>query len=240
MAKKIICGKNSVLDAIEKNIDIDILYLSKNVFIDTKIPKKILSNQELNEITPLNHQGYIAILSSFEYFDFSQIINKKPEIILALDHIEDPQNLGAIIRSASAFNIKHIIIPDRRAASINTTVSKVASGGLNNVNISKVKSLSSSILKLKNDGYWIYSSLIDEHANELNKASFNFPLVIIIGNESKGVSSTIKNLSDETIYINMDGETQSLNASVATGILLYKIIEKKGQKTNDKFSEKNT
>lgn len=225
--QELICGKNSVLEAIKNNLKIKILYVLKPIKIDNKkIQIKVISRNEMDLLTDLNHQGYIAVLeTNFQYCSLEQIIKIKPEIILLLDHIEDPHNLGAIIRSANAAGVNHIIIPKNRAADITNTVWKISSGGLINMKIAKVNSLQVAIEKLKSNDYWIYVSALDFGAKEYSKINYNFPLVIVIGNEGSGASKSVIKQSDEKIFIPIKGSVQSLNASVATGILIFEIIK---------------
>ncbi|WP_022935679.1 23S rRNA (guanosine(2251)-2'-O)-methyltransferase RlmB [Mesomycoplasma moatsii] len=228
MEQKYICGKNSVLDAIENGIAIKKIYAIKLPNFNTRnIKIKIVSKHFLDNLTDLNHQGIVAILEErFDYHDFEKMIKEKPDIILVLDHIMDPQNLGAILRVANGSGVNNIILPRDRSAQINDVVLKVSSGGFAGLNISRVNSLQSALEKLKNIGYWIYASAI-EKGNNFQKIKYNLPMVIVVGNEAKGVSKTILNISDQNIFIPMYGSVQSLNVSVATGILLYEIIKHK-------------
>ncbi|MGL5357631.1 MAG: 23S rRNA (guanosine(2251)-2'-O)-methyltransferase RlmB [Metamycoplasmataceae bacterium] len=226
MDKNFIFGKNTVLNAINNNEEIEEIFLSKNNFIKTNIKKTILSNKELDEMVNGNHQGYIALVKEFVYYQEAKLFKDKPPIILVLDHIEDPQNLGAIIRTANCLGIDNVIIPNKRSATINSTVTKVASGGLVGFKVVQTSSLSSFIIKAKEKGYWVYGTSLNEKAKSINKAPFNFPLVLIVGNEGKGISKTNEKLSDELVYLEMKGNVQSLNVSVATGIFLYEILKK--------------
>lgn len=223
--KNIIYGKNTVLDAIKNNShEIKELFISENVFLKTNIKKTILSTRELNEITSGNHQGYIASIEPFKYYEENKIFSDKPEVIVLLDHVEDPQNLGSIIRTMSALGVSnHLVIPNDRAATINSTVAKVASGALSLINVTKTNSLISFIEKAKKNNYWIYSTSLKEVSSELNNINFNFPLVIIFGNEAKGISRTIEKSSDQLVYIKLNGKTQSLNVAISAGILLNQL-----------------
>lgn len=223
---KYICGKNSVLDAISNGVVVKTLYVLKPIMLKNKsIDIRVISKDEMDKITKLNHQGFIAILNDeFSYFSLDELIKKKPNIVLVLDHIEDPHNLGAIIRTVNASGIKHIVIPKNRAAKITETVLKVSSGGIVGINIVLVNSLQAVVKKFKKNNYWIYASSVEKGIS-YNKVSYNFPLVIVIGNESKGVSRTLLKQSDQKIFIPMIGTVQSLNASVATGIILFEIIK---------------
>ncbi len=225
---KLLCGKNTVLDAIKNKMDIKTLYLlNEQDNIDPTITIKIISKDEMNQITPLNHQGFIAILNDFQYYGVESIFEDKPEIILILDHLEDPQNFGSILRTANASGIKHIIIPNVRSVDLNDTVWKVSSGGLVGLKIIKVNSLQATITKLKKGMFWIYATSLEVDAVPYELANYNFPLAIIVGNEGKGISKSLLKEADQNIFIKMDGTVQSLNVSVATGIILFYLKNRK-------------
>ncbi|WP_412031755.1 23S rRNA (guanosine(2251)-2'-O)-methyltransferase RlmB [Metamycoplasma buccale] len=220
--KKYIYGKNSVLDALKNNFPINKLYLQKGLNIKINFNNIVfLPLNELNKMIHGNHQGYIAEIEDYKYYDFGTIIKDKPEIVLILDHIQDPQNFGAIIRSANVFNVKHIIIPKNRACEVTPTVLKTSSGGFNNIKIIKVGSLFESINELKKHDFWIYATVLNNNAISLDKISFNKPTCIIMGNEESGVSNTLIKHADQAIYIKQSGIVQSLNVSAATAIVLY-------------------
>lgn len=222
---KYICGKNSVLEAIENGLPIKKIYISPNVKLTGKYDFKIeiISFGELDRMAKANHQGFVAELKEFNYYNIDEIIKDKPEKVLILDHIQDPHNFGAIIRTANASGVKHIIIPKDRAVKVTPTVLKVASGGQVGIKIIRVDSLYPSLIKLKDNGFWIYSTALDENATDANDTSFNYPMALIVGNEQKGVNKTLLKISDQKIYIKMKGTVQSLNVSVAAGIMLFKI-----------------
>lgn len=238
---KLICGKNSVLDAIENKMNLKVIYLIKEpTFRTHNIETKIISKEEMDNMTTINHQGFIAILNDFEYHNIESIFEDKAAIVLILDHLQDPQNLGSILRTANASGIYHIIIPNARSADINSTVLRVASGGIVGLKIIKVSSIHSTILKLKKQQFWIYSTSLNEQSITYEEANYNFPLAIIIGNEDKGISKSLLKEVDQNIYISMLGTVQSLNVSVATGIILFylkNVKEKNG--TNIKNSGDN-
>ncbi len=225
---KIICGKNSVIDAIKNNYKIINIYTTRELNFNTKNIEVIYTdNKFLDSLTTNNHQGIVAIVeNNFQYYSIKKIIEEKPNIILVLDHIEDPHNFGAILRSANAAGVNHIVIPDKRSIDVNDTVMKVSSGGFINMKISKVSSLQATIDLLKENNYWVYATTLNESAQDYSKVDYNSPTVLIVGNEAKGVSRTLIKASDQTIYIPMKGTVQSLNVSVATGILLFEVVKK--------------
>ncbi|MGL5617549.1 MAG: 23S rRNA (guanosine(2251)-2'-O)-methyltransferase RlmB [Metamycoplasmataceae bacterium] len=221
---KLLCGKNTVLEAISNKLDIKIIYLLKQPNdLHTKTPIKIISKEEMNEMTDLNHQGYVAILNEFKYYNLETIFEDKPKIILILDHLEDPQNFGSILRSANASGIKHVIIPNIRSVDVNETVFKVSSGGIVGMKIIKVNSLQATVKKLKREMFWIYATSLERGASDYSTINYNFPLALIVGNEGKGISRSLLKEADQNIFIKMEGTVQSLNVAVATGIFLFYI-----------------
>ena len=227
---KYITGKNSVLDAISNKLKIKKIYATyqyQNVLEKFNIPYQIVNKNDLDKIVTTNHQGIIAEVDDyFSYCSIEEIMHNKPEVILILDHIEDINNLGSILRTANAAGVFNIIIPDKRAAQINDKVLKISSGGFVKMNICKIPSIQVAIEKLKKNNFWIYASCISENAQTYFETQYNFPLVLIVGNEAKGISSTIKKASDQLIYIPMNGTVQSLNVSIATAVLLFETVKK--------------
>jgi len=225
---KLLCGKNTVLDAIKNKMYIKVIYLLKpQLGIDPYFKTKIISKIEMDELSLVNNQGFIAVLEEFKYYNIDSIFEDKQNIVLILAHLEDPQNFGSILRTAHASGINHIIIPNIRSVDINDTVLKVSSGGIIGLKIIRVNSIQSTIVKLKKKMFWIYATSLGENTIEYHNVDFNFPLAIIVGNESKGISKSLLNESDQHIFIKMKGTVQSLNVSVATGIILFHLINQK-------------
>ena len=202
------------------------IYLAKNFrdetimkFIKSNNLKYILTDAHLMDKMANNHQGIIVDMHDYNYGNLSDI--NGDELVLILDHLEDPHNFGAIIRSSEARGIKNIIIPKDRSVSVNETVMKVSSGALSNVNIIMVSNLVNTINKLKDDGYFIYAAEAD--GEDFSKVDYANKKVLIIGSEGNGISRLVKEASDVIISIPMKGKINSLNASVATGILLFGI-----------------
>ncbi|NQZ29149.1 MAG: 23S rRNA (guanosine(2251)-2'-O)-methyltransferase RlmB [Mycoplasmatales bacterium] len=218
---KLICGKNSVLDALENKLPLSKVYLLKPTEkkIDNGIKVQITSKREMDKLTKENHQGFIAELKEFNYYTLDDLLKDNPEKFLILDRIQDPHNFGAILRSANAFGIKHIVIAKDRQVEVTPTVLKVSSGGYVGVKVIRVDSMQTAIKKIKNANIWIYATAL-EKGTPVNKVTFNTPMALVVGNEGKGVSKPILKQSDQNVYIPMSGTVQSLNVSVATGILL--------------------
>ena len=234
---KYIYGKNPVVNSLlEKKVNI--VYL-KEGFSDAKILSIIQSNRTNvryvsdRELTRLvsseNHQGIVAEVHEFFYASLDEIIHRanksESPLILILDEITDPHNFGAIIRSADAFKVDGIIIKDRNQVEVNSTVYKVSTGAIEHVKIAKVSNLSNAIKELKQNGLWFYSAA-GEAADDYNKQNYSGKNVIIVGNEGKGISKLVRENSDFIIKIPMMGKVNSLNVSVATGILLSRIRNK--------------
>ena len=182
--------------------------------------KYIVSDQRDLDRIALHNQGIVIEINDYEYKDLS-VIGKDEKIVLLLDHLEDPHNFGAIIRTCEARGIKSVIIPKDRSVAVNDTVMKTSAGALNRVNIIMVPNLVNAINKLKDDGFFVYASAMD--GRDYKKVSYSDRVVLIIGNEGKGVSKIVRDNSDEIISIPMIGSINSLNASVAAGILMYGI-----------------
>ena len=167
------------------------------------------------------HQGIILDVPDYKYSQIDDLINE--EIIVVLDHLEDPHNLGAIIRTCEAAGIKGIIIPKDRQVGVNATVMKTSVGTLDNVNIAMVSNIANTIEFLKEKGYWIVGTALD-NSIDYRDIDYNGKIVLIIGNEGSGISNLVAKKCDFLAKIPMYGETNSLNASVAAGIMIYEVI----------------
>ncbi|MCD8203927.1 MAG: 23S rRNA (guanosine(2251)-2'-O)-methyltransferase RlmB [Coprobacillus sp.] len=230
----LIYGKNPVKEALNKGNCIEILvsydFSDTNLIslIEEKgVPVKRYKPSDLANICKsINHQGIAAYLKPFCYASLEEIIThtKKKEhpLILMLDGIEDPQNFGAIIRSCDAFSVDGIIIKKNNQVDVNATVIKTSAGAANYVKICKVTNLNNTINELKKNGFWIVST--DGNAEtSYNEIKYNMPTVVVIGSEGFGVSPLIIANSDFVVRIPMLGHVNSLNASVAAGIILSHI-----------------
>ena len=184
-----------------------------------------------------NYQGVIAFVPPFSYCEIEDILeyakekNEEP-FVLILDGIEDPHNLGAIIRTAETAGMHGIIIPKRRSASVNSTVSKVSSGAVEYMKIARVTNITDAIDKLKKEGLWICGTDINTDKYYYNQ-DLTGPIGIVIGNEGKGISDKVKKNCDFLVKIPMMGKVTSLNASVSTGIIIYEALKQKIQKKGE-------
>ena len=174
-----------------------------------------------------NHQGIVAQVAAYSYAELETLVAQakaqaRRPVIIAADSITDPHNLGAIIRSAEAIGAQGMVIPQRRAVGVTSTVAKVAAGALENLPIARVVNLGRSLEYLKKEGFWIYG-LAAEAAQPIHTTDFSAPVVLVVGAEGSGLSLSVQNLCDQLVAIELQGRTPSLNASVATGMALYEI-----------------
>ena len=189
-------------------------YLKQN-----KIHYIVVEKELLNKMTKENHQGIVLEIEDFHYSELEEIMDGS--FLLILDHLEDPHNLGAIIRSAEAAGVTGIILPKDRSVSVTDTVIKTSAGAINNVKIVKVTNLVDTIKKLQKENFFIYGA--DMEGCDLRETTFADKKVLVIGNEGNGISPIIEKNCDEIISIPMKGQVNSLNASVAAAILIFKM-----------------
>lgn len=201
-----------------------------NLINEKKIPLQYVDLDVLDNLSHKgNHQGVVLEVKPFEYSDLNSIIaaSKKSNnpLILVLDEIADPHNFGAIIRSADAFGVDGIIIKNRNQVPINMTVSKVSTGAIEYVKIAQVSNLSVALSKLKENGFWVYAA-DGSGKDDYQKINYDGPIALVVGSEGNGISRLVLDNSDFVIKIPMQGHVNSLNVSVATGILLSRIRNK--------------
>ena len=236
-------GRNAVLELLETGKDINKIFIANgekhgsiNKIIAMAKERKILINEvdknKINQMsTSENHQGVIAIVPPFDYAEVEDILevakqrNEDP-FVLILDGIEDPHNLGAIIRTAETAGVHGVIIPKRRAASVNATVNKVSAGAVEYMKIARVNNLNDTIKDLKEAGLWICGTDIDTNTF-YDKQDLKGPIGIVIGSEGFGMSRLVKENCDFLVKIPMKGKITSLNASVSTGIVIYEVVRQR-------------
>lgn len=236
-------GRNSVLELLEAGRDVNKILVAKGekhgsihkiiaIAKERKILIAELERNKLNQIAQTeNHQGVIAIVPPFNYCEVEDILelaNQKHEMpfILILDGIEDPHNLGSIIRTAETAGVHGIIIPKRRAASVNSTVSKVSAGAVEYMKIARVNNLNETIRYLKEQGVWVCGTDMQTEVI-YTKQDYKMPLALVIGSEGFGMSRLVKENCDFLVKIPMKGKITSLNASVSAGIIMYEILRQR-------------
>lgn len=227
----LVYGKNVVNEVIKDENTIKRAFVSKkfsdkniiNILNRNNIKIKYLDNYELDRMVDGNHQGIVFDVVDYKYSDIDELIKEDDCLLLMLDHLEDPHNFGAIIRTCEAALVDGIIIPKDRSVSVNSTVMKVSTGALTNVKISQVTNLVNTINYLKDKGFWIVGTDMD--GTNYRDIDYSGKTCIIIGNEGKGISNVVAKNCDFIASIPMRGEINSLNASVATGIVVFEAIK---------------
>ena len=223
----LVCGKNILKETplnkihkvyLKENFkDKDILnYLKEN-----KIKYEFTPEIRLNKMVREHHQGVVIDIDDYEYYKLEDIIDEN--FLVCLDHLEDPHNLGAIIRTCECAGIKGIIIPKDRSIRVNETVMKISAGAINNVKIVEVSNLSETLRKLQKNMFFVYTADMD--GLDYRRVDYADKKVLVIGAEGNGVSPIIRKNSDEIISIPMYGKINSLNASVSAAILIYGMIK---------------
>ena len=225
-----ICGKNVAREYLNGNNKIKKIFLNNNFndneIIDLIKSKKIkidyVDKRVLDNKTMENHQGIILEVDDFEYSNLNSLLNKENPLVVMLDHIQDPHNFGAIIRTCEAAGVDAIIIPKDRSVSVNGTVIRTSVGASKHVPIIRVTNLVNTIKELKKEGFWFFGT--DMNGTNYSKLDYKGKTCLIIGNEGDGMSKLVKENCDFIASIPMIGKINSLNASVATGIIVYEAV----------------
>lgn len=235
----LVAGRNAVNELLVSGREIDQIIVEKgkregslSVILAKAaargIPIKDVAREKLNALCPqTNHQGIAAYAAMVEYCSVSDILDLAAEkceapFVVVCDEIEDPHNLGAIIRTAECCGVHGVIIPKRRSCGINFAVSKAACGALEYMKIARVTNLAAAIDELKEAGVWVYAADMD--GVDCEKQDFSGPAAIVVGSEGRGVGRLVKEKCDVIVSLPMRGRITSLNASVAAGVLLYRIL----------------
>ena len=239
-------GRNPVLELLESGKDINKIFIARgekhgsiNKIIGKAKERKIIivekDKRQMERMAQTeNYQGVIAIVPPFEYCEIEDILeeakkrNEDP-FVLILDGIEDPHNLGSIIRTAETAGIHGVIIPKRRAAGVNSTVNTVSAGAVEHMKIARVTNITDAIQKLKDSGLWICGTDINTEKYYYDQ-DLKGAIGIVIGNEGNGITDKVKKNCDFLVKIPMKGMITSLNASVSTGIVVYEVVKQRNLK----------
>lgn len=232
-----IYGKNVAYEKLNSKDKINKIILSStfhddeilNLITKRNIIPKVLPNRELDKICKGLHQGIIIDIPDIKTFTYDEVIpniNDEYSLIVILDHIEDPHNFGAIIRTSEALGVDAIIIPKDRSVQITPTVVKTSVGTVQNMKIVTVTNLNNTIKDLKKDGYWIVGT--DMEGVNYTDIDYKCKIALVIGSEGKGISQLVSENCDYLAKIPMQGKVNSLNASVACGIFLSEIVRSRG------------
>ena len=238
----IIFGRGPVSEAINAGHPIDKLMIKSGAYAHSLIPIidkaksrgiiiQQVDNQKLDRLSEGgNHQGVVALVSAYEYVSVSDILKKaeekgQPPFVIICDKITDPHNLGAIIRTANCVGAHGVIIPKRNAAGVNSVVMKTSAGALEYTPVAKVTNIASTIDELKKAGLWITAADMD--GQPMYDIDFNGAVGLVIGSEGNGISRLVREKCDFVASIPMNGEINSLNASVAASVLMYEVLRQR-------------
>lgn len=226
----IISGKNSVLESLKAGktfnkiqmargsfANSDIMLLAKEKGIKIEFLDKSILDKKLK-----NNQGIIAEITDFIYADLDEILNSDKQIVVVLDGIEDPHNLGAIIRSCECSGVAGIVIPKHRAVPVNDTVLKTSAGALSNVKVAMVTNINQAIEKLQEGGFWVYGC--ETGGKDIYSTNLTGKVAFVVGSEGKGISRLTLEKCDDVISIPLLGSINSLNASVACSVVLFECV----------------
>lgn len=240
----LIYGKNPVLEAINSNTTINKIYIQKNnkelyeIKKLAKDKKVVVIDAEKSKLDKMvdnkNSQGIVASITDFKYSDIEDIIEvakarDEEPFVLVLDKIEDPHNLGAIIRTAECLGVHGIIIQKRNSCQVTDTVEKVAAGACSYMKVARVANITESIKKLKEYGLWVYG-LDMEGSTKIYDTKLEGAIALVVGNEGSGISRLVKENCDFMLNIPMTGKINSLNASVSAAISVYEVVRQKNSK----------
>jgi len=229
-----IYGRKPVLETIDAGVSINKAYIidQKTPIVGKIIDKLTRAKVEIKFVDKNffrdvegNHQGVMIEVDSFKYGSLDDV--KDSERLILLDKIEDPHNLGAIIRSAESFGFDGVIIPERRSAKVSPTVYKTSAGAINNIKIVMVKNLNRAMEELKDQGFWIYG-LAGEAESSIDQTDLKGKVALVVGNEGDGLSRMVREHCDMLVKIPMQGLVNSLNASVASAISMYELVRQNG------------
>lgn len=232
-------GRHSVMESLQQGHGNKLFIQSGNQRMEAfkeeakkhSIPVSIVPKTKLDQLTNGgNHQGVALTVSPYRYHDLTEMIQtafakKEDPVFLMLDSIEDPHNLGSMMRTADAAGIDGLIIPKHRATGITPIVAKTSTGAVEHVPVARVTNLSQAVKQLKEKGFWVFGT--DMQGMNYQDFDAKGPLVLVIGNEGKGMSPRLKKEVDGLLTIPMIGHVQSLNASVAAGLLMYEVFRKR-------------
>ncbi len=242
MSNDLIMGRNTVLEALRSERDIHKIWVAEGatkgqiqqvvaVAKENKVMIQVVPKKKLDQMVEGNHQGVIAQVAAYQYAELDDIFRKaankqEDPFILLLDELEDPHNLGSILRTADASGVHGIIIPKRRSVGLTATVAKSSTGAIEHVPVVRVTNLSRTIEELKERGVWI-AGTDAKGSQDYRKMDGTMPLGIVIGSEGRGMSRIIKEKCDFLFHLPMVGHVTSLNASVAASLLMYEVYRKR-------------
>lgn len=212
---------NSLL--VEKGINSDIIALARKCGVKVQFAEKSVLDK-MSESG--RHQGYIADVTDYEYCDLQEVIDEPNKFVVVLDGINDPHNFGSIIRVCECAGVSGIVIGKNRQVAVTDTVSRCSAGAISHVKIARVTNVNNAVKQLKESGFWVYAADMD--GTEMTKTNLTGNVALVIGGEGSGVNKLTKQLCDGVVSIKLNGKVNSLNASVACGIVVYEVVRQRG------------
>lgn len=241
--EEFIAGKHSVLEALKSNQRVQKIWVNKHAQRSLVQPimdaareagviVQMVDKRKLDQVTEgVQHQGVVAQIAAYDYAELDDLLaragqmNEQPFLVI-LDEIEDPHNLGSILRTADCTGVHGVIIPKRRAVGLTATVAKTSAGAIEYVPVARVTNIAKTIDALKKQGVWVVGT--DVQASEtMYDTDLTLPLALVIGNESKGISRLVKEKCDFHVRLPLKGQIDSLNASVAAGVMMYEVLHQR-------------
>lgn len=227
----LVYGRNVALEVLKKPKNVQKVLLQDGfddkkiltLLEKSKIPVFVKPKKEIDHLAEGVHQGIILYVRDYQYYPLADIVNEDASFLVILDHLEDPHNFGAIIRTCEAAGVDGIIIPKDRQVQVNATVMKTSVGTLDTMKISQVANLSSTIDYLKKNDFWVVGTALEDSV-DYRSIDYSGKIALVIGNEGVGISNLVRKKCDFIAKIPMYGTTNSLNASVASGIMIYEVI----------------
>lgn len=239
-----IAGKHPVMEALRSGRDINKIWIAEQaqknaqpIMMEAKkagIIVQVVDKRKLDQMVEgVPHQGVVAQAAAHRYFEVDELLVRAKDsgempFFLLLDEIEDPHNLGSILRTAECTGVHGVIIPKRRSASLTATVSKTSAGAVEYIPVARITNMAQTIDKLKEAGIWVAGADVGAKQDVYSSSTkFDMPLAIVIGNEAKGIGRLIRDKCDFLIKLPMNGQLNSLNASVAAGVLMYEVLRQR-------------
>lgn len=244
MQEELIAGKHSVMEALRSGRTINKIWiadqaqkhLTQPIIAEAKKAGIVVQNVDKRKLDQMaegiQHQGVVAQVAAYAYVEVDDILNRANErgekpLLLILDEIEDPHNLGSMLRTADCTGVHGVIIPKRRSVGLTATVSKISAGAVEYVPVARVTNLAQTIEELKERGVWIVGTDVTAEQEIYDANIFDSPVAIVIGNENKGMGRLIRESCDVLLKLPMSGQINSLNASVAAGIFMYEVVRRR-------------
>ncbi|WP_249872524.1 23S rRNA (guanosine(2251)-2'-O)-methyltransferase RlmB [Oceanobacillus saliphilus] len=242
MDQEMIIGKNPVMEALSSGRSVNKVFVSEQ--LNPNVLKKLnqlareagtivqkVPRSKLDQLDSGNHQGVIAYVASYQYASIEDLFRCAEEreeapFFIILDELEDPHNLGSILRTADATGAHGVIIPKRRSVGLTATVAKTAAGAMEHIPVTRVTNIANTIDELKERNIWVVGTEA-EATEDFRKLDGSLPIALVIGNEGKGISRLVRKKCDWTVSLPMKGKVSSLNASVACSLLLYEVYRKR-------------